>query len=132
MLITGDAGFVVRHLAHELSKDEREELNGTDHRVGGAGEADETLRCHLKSQRPLDVTNFEQVRGCLLESSPDRVVHLAAQASGSQSLQRPAETYKVNAIGALNVLEAVRLEAPQAVGLLIGTVDTYRAVAHRR
>jgi len=124
-LITGVAGFVGRHLAHELSKDEREELNGTDHRVGGAWEADETLRCHLKSQRPLDVTNFEQVRGCLLESSPDRVVHLAAQASGSESIQRPAETYKVNAIGALNVLEAVRLEAPQAVVLLIGSADVY-------
>jgi len=124
-LITGVAGFVGRHLAHELSRDEREELNGTDHRPEGAWEADETLRCHLKSQRPLDVTNFEQVRGCLLESKPDRVVHLAAQASGSMSIQRPAETYKVNAIGALNVLEAVRMEAPQAIVLLIGSADVY-------
>ena len=124
-LITGVGGFVGRHLARELAKDEREELNGTDHRSDGDWEPDETLRCHLKSNRPLDVTLFEQVRGCLLESRPDRIVHLAAQASGHESISRPAETYKVNAIGALNVLEAVRLEAPGAIVLLVGSADVY-------
>jgi len=124
-LITGVAGFVGRHLAHELAQDEREELNGTDHRSDGDWEPDEALRCHLKSHRPLDVTIFEQVRGCLLESKPDRVVHLAAQASGSESIRRPAETYKVNAIGSLNVLEAIRLEAPEATVLLVGSADVY-------
>lgn len=124
-LITGVSGFVGRHLARELATDEREELNGTDHRTEGAWEPDETLRCHLKSHRPLDVTLFEQVRGCILESRPDRIVHLAAQASGFESISRPAETYKVNAIGALNVLEAVRLEAPTATVLLVGSADVY-------
>src|SRR5438132_6067013 len=112
-----------RHLAQELARDEREDLNGTDHLPGGVWEADEALRCHLESQRPLDVTNFEQVRGCLLETTPDRVVHLAAQASGSESIRRPAETYRANAIGSLNVLEAVRLEAPDAIVLLVGSAD---------
>jgi len=124
-LITGVGGFVGRHLARELAKDEREELNGTDHRSDRVWEPDEALRCHLKSNRPLDVTLFEQVRGCLLESRPDRVVHLAAQASGFESISRPAETYRVNAIGALNVLEAVRLEAPSAIVLLVGSADVY-------
>ena len=124
-LITGVAGFVGRHLARELAQDESEELNGTDHLEHGDWEPDEALRCHLKSSRPLDVTLFEQVRGCLLESRPDRVVHLAAQASGFESLRRPAETYKVNALGALNVLEAVRQEAPQATVLLVGSADVY-------
>src|SRR5436853_1791370 len=64
-LITGVGGFVGRHLARELAQDEREELNGTDHRLEGDWEPDEALRCHLKSHRPLDVTLFEQVRGCL-------------------------------------------------------------------
>ena len=124
-IITGVGGFVGRHLAHELAQDEREELNGTDHHPDRDWEPDETLRCHLKSHRPLDVTNFEQVRGCLIESRPDRVVHLAAQASGFESIRRPAETYKVNAIGALNVLEAVRLESPSVVVLLVGSADVY-------
>ncbi|HZI89219.1 MAG TPA: GDP-mannose 4,6-dehydratase [Candidatus Polarisedimenticolia bacterium] len=124
-LITGVAGFVGRHLALVLGHLAREELNGTDHLTHGTWEADETLRCHLKSQRPLDVTLFEQVRGCLLETSPERVVHLAAQASGFESIGRPAETYKVNAIGALNVLEAVRVEDPGALVLLVGSADVY-------
>jgi len=124
-LITGVAGFVGRHLAHELAKDEREELNGTDHVDLGDSDADGVLRCHLKSHRPLDVVNFEQVRGCILETKPDRIVHLAAQASGSESIRRPAETYRVNAIGALNVLEAARMEAPGATVLLVGSADIY-------
>jgi len=121
-LITGVAGFVGRHLARELANDPEEELNGADHVALGE---EEILLCHLKSHWPLDVTNFEQVRGCILESRPDRIVHLAAQASGSESLGRPAETYKVNAIGALNVLEAARLEAPAATILLVGSADVY-------
>jgi GDP-4-dehydro-6-deoxy-D-mannose reductase len=122
-LITGVAGFVGRHLAHELAKNPGEELNGVD-RVE-LGDGDEVLRCHLKSHTPLDVSNFEQVRGCIIETKPDRIVHLAAQASGSESIQSPAETYRVNAIGSLNVLEAARREAPEAMILLVGSADIY-------
>ncbi len=124
-LITGVAGFVGRHLARELAKDPAEELNGADHVDLGHSEADEVLRCHLRSHSPLDVSNFEQVRGCILESMPDRIVHLAAQASGSESILRPAETYRVNALGALNMLEAARVEAPGATILLVGSADIY-------
>ncbi len=124
-IITGVSGFVGRHLARELAQDPSEELNGADQVALGDSEADEVLRCHLKSHRPLDVTNFEQVRGCILESKPDRIVHLAAQASGSESIQRPAETYRVNALGALNILEAARTEAPEATILLVGSADVY-------
>jgi GDP-4-dehydro-6-deoxy-D-mannose reductase len=124
-LITGVAGFVGRHLARELALNPAEELNGADHIELGDSEADEVLRCHLKSHRPLDVTNFEQVRGCILETKPDRIVHLAAQASGSESIKRPAETFRVNANGALNLLEAVRQDAPEALILLVGSADVY-------
>ena len=121
-LITGVAGFVGRHLAKELTKNPEEELNGADHLALGE---EEILLCHLKSHWPLDVSNFEQVRGCILETKPNRIVHLAAQASGSESIQRPAETFKVNAIGALNVLEAARLEVPDATVLLVSSADVY-------
>ena len=121
-LITGVAGFVGRHLANELSQDPDEELNGADHVALGD---EEILHCHLKSHRPLDVTNFEQVRGCVLESKPDRIVHLAAQSSGSESIHKPAETFRVNALGALNVVEVARTEARDAVILLVGSADIY-------
>ncbi len=128
-LITGVSGFVGRHLARELAQNPEEELNGADHMELGDSEADEVLRCHLKSHRPLDVSNFEQIRGCVLETKPERIVHLAAQASGSESVRRPAETYRVNAIGALNVLEVARTDAPEAVVLLVGSADVYGAGA---
>jgi GDP-4-dehydro-6-deoxy-D-mannose reductase len=124
-LITGVAGFVGRHLARELAQDPGEELNGADHVDLGGSEADSVLRCHLKSHPPVDVANFEQVRGCILESKPDRIIHLAAQASGSESISKPAETYRVNALGALNLLEAARVETPGATILLVGSADIY-------
>lgn len=128
-LITGVSGFVGRHLARELAQNPEEELNGADHMALGDSEEDEVLRCHLKSHRPLDVTNFEQIRGCVLETKPERIVHLAAQASGSESIRHPAETYRVNAGGALNVLEVARTDAPEAIVLLVGSADVYGAGA---
>ena len=62
-LITGVAGFVGRHLAHELAKDPNEELNGADHLDLTDSEADGVLRCHLKSHL------------CLLELCARQVSH---------------------------------------------------------
>ncbi len=124
-LITGVAGFVGRHLAREFAGHPGEELVGVDHVALGDSEADEDLRSHLETHRALDITNVEQVRACVREQRPDRVVHLAAQASGSESIAHPAETYRVNALGALNLLEAVRTEKPDAAVLIVGSADVY-------
>src|SRR5882672_843849 len=59
------------------------------------------------------------------EWKPDAIVHLAAQASGAESLERPAATYRVNALGALNLLEAARVSGSKAAILIVGSADIY-------
>ncbi|TMQ59028.1 MAG: NAD-dependent epimerase/dehydratase family protein [Candidatus Eisenbacteria bacterium] len=124
-LITGVAGFVGRHLARELAKRPKEELYGADHVALGYSDSDGDLRAKLKSHRPLDVRDFGQVAGWVRECRPDRIVHLAAQSSGAESIRDPAGTYLVNAVGTLHLLEAVRAEAPEAMVLLVGSADVY-------
>ncbi|HZE19749.1 MAG TPA: GDP-mannose 4,6-dehydratase [Candidatus Angelobacter sp.] len=124
-LITGAAGFVGRHLAREFAKRPGEELHGSDYAPLGASDPDEDLRAKLKSYRPVDVTDSGQVAAWVRESRPDRIVHLAAQSSGAESIRNPAVTYRVNAVGTLHLLEAVRAEAPESIVLLVGSADIY-------
>jgi GDP-4-dehydro-6-deoxy-D-mannose reductase len=128
ILITGVAGFAGRHLVRDLAEQGGHDLHGADHApLGGPGHetADQELTRALASFQPLDVTNSGAFATWIRERKPEAVVHLAAQASGADSLERPAETYRVNAIGALNLLESTRVAAPKAVLLVVGSADIY-------
>jgi GDP-4-dehydro-6-deoxy-D-mannose reductase len=127
-LVTGAAGFVGRHFLRAIAVDGPPDAHGADRIALDALEApadSEELRQGLRSYRALDVTDAAAVVACVREVRPDAVVHLAAQASVAVSLERPAETFRVNAVGALNVLEAARVEAPDAAVLLVGSADVY-------
>ena len=50
---------------------------------------------------------------CLRETKPDEIYNLAAQSFVMASWQQPLLTSQVTGLGAANVLEAIRLEAPQ-------------------
>jgi CDP-glucose 4,6-dehydratase len=56
-----------------------------------------------------DVRDFERLRGALAEHRPEIVLHLAAQSVVRTSYLEPRETYEVNVMGTVNLLEAVRL-----------------------
>jgi len=123
-LITGVAGFVGRHFARAIVTDGLGDVHGAD-RGELAATGEDELRASLRSYRSLDVTDAAAVTAAVRELAPDRVVHLAAQASGADSLEHPAETYVVNAVGALHLLEAARRHAPGATILLVGSADVY-------
>lgn len=123
--VTGVAGFVGRHLMRALTVEGPADVHGADHLAPNAIPEPEELQASLRSYRWLDVTDAGAVREAVRDLSPDRIIHLAAQASGAVSLEHPAETYRVNAVGALNLLEAVRTEAPEATVLLVGSADIY-------
>ena len=55
-----------------------------------------------------DVRNLDHLRKVLLESKPDFVFHIAAQAIVSESYVNPIETFSTNVMGTANVLEAIR------------------------
>ena len=99
ILVTGVAGFVGRHLLGHLVTAGGCEVHGVDHAsLDAMAEAGE-LRSGLASYRPLDITDAAAMEAWVREEKPDAIVHLAAQASGAESLERPAATYRVNALG---------------------------------
>jgi len=116
VLITGIEGFVGRHLAARLLD--------SGHRVFGihiapcAGLEDVDLSCH-------DIRDFDFLRSHLTDTRPDRIVHLAAVSSVAESETHVLETFDVNAVGTLRLLEAVRLSVPEARLLLVSSADVY-------
>lgn len=123
LFITGVAGFVGRHLLESWGPGA--EFHGADYApLDGTPDA-AALRERMASFRPLDVTDATAVAAAVREIHPDAVVHLAAQSSGAASLLHPVETYRVNALGTLHLLEAVRQGAPEATILSVGSADAY-------
>lgn len=61
-----------------------------------------------------DVRNPNDVDGLVKRFAPDRVFHLAGQVAMTTSIANPRMDFEVNALGTLNVLEAVRTHCPEA------------------
>jgi len=55
-----------------------------------------------------DIQEPDLVRQTVKEAKPDFVFHLAAQALVRESYRRPRDTFNVNAMGTLHLLEALR------------------------
>ena len=55
-----------------------------------------------------DIRNHKNLKQAMVSFKPDYVFHLAAQALVKKSYDDPIETYEVNVIGSVNLLEAVR------------------------
>ena len=75
----------------------------------------------------LDLLDGSAVAAFVRDLQPRAVFHLAAQASVSRSWEDPGETLRCNLDMTLNVLEAVRREAPEAPVLLVGSGEIYGA-----
>lgn len=125
--ITGIGGFAGSHLADRLAAEGFE--------VGGlilSGTSLDNLEPLLARGGSLRDRLFEgdirdpwTIREAIRSAQPERIYHLAGIASVQESLERPSETYAVNLLGSLNVLEATRLEAPEAWILLVSSADAY-------
>jgi len=125
ILITGAAGFVGRHLARHL-RAAGHDLVGlepvpTPEMLRWADEAGLDLTA-------CDVTDREAIRGCLADARPDAVVHLAAVTSVPESLCDPMRTWRVNLMGTLNVLDAVREGAAHARVVVVSSSEVYGRV----
>ncbi|MDT3428363.1 CDP-glucose 4,6-dehydratase [Paenibacillus forsythiae] len=55
-----------------------------------------------------DVRDLAHLQAAMRAADPDIVLHLAAQPLVRESYQRPVDTYAVNVLGTVHVLEAVR------------------------
>jgi GDP-4-dehydro-6-deoxy-D-mannose reductase len=98
--------------------------------TGGTGFAGRHLLALLPeavspSRSELDLLDAAAVRSAVREASPAVVFHLAALASVRRSWEAPAETLTGNLAMTANLLEAVRLEAPEATVVVIGSGEVY-------
>src|SRR5229473_2460543 len=134
LLVTGSSGLigseVVGHFAsqgwavHGIDNNQRADF------FGPAGDTRWNRR-RLISTYPsfkhheLDIRDREQILKCVSELRPTMLVHAAAQPSHDLAASRPFDDFDVNAGGTLNLLEAVRRHAPQAVFVHMSTNKVY-------
>ena len=100
--VTGGSGFVGHHLLAEL---------------GGGAVA--------PSREKLDLLDGDAVRRALADARPECVFHLAAHASVARSWEDPAGVLRDNVAMTVNVLEALRQEAPDAVAVVMSSGEIY-------
>ena len=134
MLVTGSSGLigseVVSHF-HGLGW----EVHGIDNnmRADFFGQQGDTrwnqrrLEMTLKGyeHHELDIRNRKGISECLEQLRPDAVVHAAAQPSHDLAAQRPFDDFETNALGTMNLLEAVRRSSPEAVFVFMSTNKVY-------
>jgi GDP-4-dehydro-6-deoxy-D-mannose reductase len=99
--------------------------------TGGAGFAGRNLVATLEgsvvapSHAELDLLDADAVRRAISAARPDTVFHLAAHASVARSWDEPGPVLRQNLEMTLNLLEAVRLGAPEAVFVLASSGEIY-------
>lgn len=109
--LTGGSGFVGGWLLQHLSE-------AGDTAVGSGAE--------------VDVTDPSLLAADLQAASPDVVYHLAALTHVGQSWSQAAETFRVNAMGTLNVLEAAAgCDVPPTV-VLVSSAEVYGSLTDGR
>jgi UDP-glucuronate 4-epimerase len=113
ILVTGSAGFIGFHTSKRLLED------GYD--VIGLDNINDYYDVNLKNDRLKILQDFdsftfnksnledkEEVDRVFRESSPHRVIHLAAQAGVRYSIQHPEVYIQSNIVGTFNILEGCR------------------------
>jgi CDP-paratose 2-epimerase len=73
----------------------------------------------------LDIRDRNAVLEAIEQLRPDLVVHTAAQPSHDLAAKRPFDDFDVNAVGTLNLLEAVRRTIPDSVFIHMSTNKVY-------
>jgi CDP-paratose 2-epimerase len=126
VLVTGGAGCVGALLAHRLLEDGREVVVLDNLSRPGV----ERNLAWLRQQHPqrldvvvADIRDAEAVQRAVARAG--HVFHFAAQVAVTTSLVDPREDFAINAIGTLNVLEAIRAQARPPSLVLTSTNKVY-------
>jgi len=106
VLITGITGFAGSHLADYILE------NHPDVRLYGLVRWRSRMENILHIQEKIelfeaDLKDIVSLRKSLAEIKPDRIFHLAAQSFVPFSWKCPVETFAINAIGQINLFEAI-------------------------
>jgi CDP-paratose 2-epimerase len=125
--ITGGAGFIGANVAdHHLERGDDVVIFDNLSRPGTTRNLEWLRGRHGEKLTVVsgDIRDFNAVWAGLWPTA-DRVYHLAAQVAVTTSVKDPRNDFEVNALGTLNVLEAVRRFAPDAVVVYASTNKVY-------
>jgi GDP-4-dehydro-6-deoxy-D-mannose reductase len=112
-LVTGVNGFVAGHLVEALRSEGDWRLTGLD---VAAPSASRSLDGFVNA----DISDSAAVLAAIESARPDCIFHLAGVMARDPALLR-----QVNELGTLHVLDAVRLAAPEAAVLVVGSAAEY-------
>ncbi len=73
----------------------------------------------------VDLSDGPGLSQALAKVQPQQVYHLAAQQNVALSWANPGETFNINVVGTVNLLNAVREAAPQATVIISGSSEEY-------
>lgn len=125
-LLTGGCGFLGSNIAAHLIRSKEEVIVFDNLHRRGASQ-------NLAWLRTLgdfdfvhgDIRSAYDVEGVVSTYKPDVIFHLAGQVAMTTSLQNPRLDFEVNAVGTLNILEAVRRHLPNAIVVYSSTNKVY-------
>ena len=118
-LITGANGFVGQILCKLLQQAGHHIIALTGSTSPSPAHADQVVQCDIR-----DAAALEQA---IAEAAPTHVVHLAAITNVPMSFKEPLLTWQTNVIGSVNLLQALRNQAPDAFVLFVSSSEVYGA-----
>jgi CDP-paratose 2-epimerase len=134
LLVTGSNGLIGSEVV-EYFDGQGWNVHGVDNnmRADFFGEKGDTrwnqrrlqTACPRFRHHELDIRDRAGVLALLEQLKPDLIVHAAAQPSHDLAASRPFDDFDVNAGGTLNLLEAARRFAPEAVFVHMSTNKVY-------
>jgi GDP-4-dehydro-6-deoxy-D-mannose reductase len=120
IFVTGATGFAGSHLV-DLLLDEGHEIYALVHRASGHQPLPSHKNFNIQTGDLLDLDGImDALKSCL----PDVILHLAGQASPSQSWRDPAQTFAINTGGTANILEAA-LNAGKPRTVIVTSAEIY-------
>ena len=134
MLITGSSGLIGSEVCkyfHELDW----EVHGIDNNqreifFGPQGNTrwnQKRLQENLRNfhHYEIDIRNRIGIINLIRELKPDVIIHTAAQPSHDRAADIPFDDFDTNAVGTLNLLEAVRRVCPESPFVYMSTNKVY-------
>jgi CDP-paratose 2-epimerase len=129
ILVTGSVGFIGSAFVRSMADVPGAQTVGVDNlsRRGSKNNLhwiQEHVRNHVFER--LDVTSADDMDALVYRHrNADALIHLAAQTAVTTSVDDPRRDFEANALGTLNVLEAVRRNAPSMPVLYASTNKVY-------
>lgn len=120
ILVTGAAGFVGRHALSALA-----DAAGLSDRIVGIGRGLPDTLPDGVTFRQIDLLKEDELSAFVADYKPTDVLHLAAMSSVQQSADAPAETWRANIVGLLNLAEAVTRSAPGSNFFFVSSGEVY-------